>query len=1225
MVRMLTFSRLLILFVLVALVGLPASAAPTAPAAVSPDLGTAVNYSLIAGSTATNTGASSMPFNVGVASIFVPAGWGDAIIGPPGTLQANTPSAYTAFDDAALAYTALGDPLGADCNTTYGAIDLIGMTFLPGVYCFTSTAAVSGLFTLDAQNDPGAVWIFRMATTLTIAAGGNVQIINGGCADNVWWKAGTTVGFGALGHLKGNILAGTTFTMGDGASLDGRGFAKTTVTLTRNPITAPGCAPTAPTAAVTVEDISVAEGGDLLFTVTLDNAVQGAFTVDVTLFDVTATGGAAPLVSPEDYGNVVAQLSFAGTVSETQQFTVATLDDSVLEATETFTVSLSASSALVTDSDTAVGTITDNDTAAVTVEDVSAVEGGGLLFTVTLDNAVQGAFTVDVTLGDVTATGGAAPLVSPEDYDNVVAQLSFAGTASETQQFTVATLDDSVLEATETFGVSLSASNALVTDSDTAVGTITDNDTAGKSSIGDCVWNDANVDGFQTSGEFGINGVTVWLYKDGANSNPKDGLLQAGEKISDTVTAAGGANATGTVCATAGYYDFSVDGNETYWTEVILSNFNTGGPLDDYVFTSDNTVGSNPYKKIMPLTQLDFNDADFGYVKVDLRISITPQTDTNPVNQAHTFTVTVEQKIGSGVWMPVVGVSPAVTISPAPSSKTDNCVAPGVTDGSGECTVVINSTSATVYTANASVTASINVDIPNGIGGTIPTPVVRTRATGDAKNTAAGGTGAATKIYQAGSIGDFVWRDIDKDGSQDSGEPGVNDVTVRLFPNANCTTGTSIATTITANGGSPATDGFYEFSGLGAGTYCVEILSTEFTAGNTLENWIASPKDAAGVLDTLDSDGDPTTHRITSITIDPVASGLSKDNPTNDFGFYKNSGHTVSKAQVTDPTGTGVRVNEPISFTVTVVNTGTTWLSEVPISDTFSTSYIQFLSASILGVNTPPDATVTNAPLQTKQWNDITGVGSLAPGASIVLNVVFVGVADTTLLPAQAPCTLAQNTCNRVSTSKANGNGPTVDPLGRSRVDQKADAYLEFVTTLAAKGGFPEENKPIWALCDTNSTHSGAKSISNPILLRSRDCLVDIDGPSGPLALLETIPPENSDALVKIVNPTGVTLAGYGAAVTPSGVTLHWTTVNESEISGFDVYRIDSSRASILVGHVDAAKPGQADGASYSLTDSNAVYGVSYTYVLEAQMFSGGKGSQTIANLGYVWLPMAVR
>jgi len=256
-----------------------------------------------------------------------------------------------------------------------------------------------------------------------------------------------------------------------------------------------------------------------------------------------------------------------------------------------------------------------------------------------------------------------------------------------------------------------------------------------------------------------------------------------------------------------------------------------------------------------------------------------------------------------------------------------------------------------------------------------------------------------------------------------------------------------------------------------------------------------------------------------------------------------------------------VRINEPISFTITVVNTGTTWLAEVPISDTFNTSYIQFLNASISGVNTPPDSTATNAPYETKFWNDITGAGSLAPGASIVLNVVFVGVGDTTLLSAQAPCTLAQNTCNEASTSKANGNGPTVDP----------------------------------------------------------------DGPSGPLPPLETIPPKKSDAPVKVVNPTAVALADYGADVSATGVTLRWTTVNESEIRGFDVYRIDSSRASVLVGHLDAQKPGQADGAAYSLTDSSAVWGVSYTYVLEAQMFSGGKESQVIAKSSYLWLANVTR
>ena len=222
---------------------------------------------------------------------------------------------------------------------------------------------------------------------------------------------------------------------------------------------------------MTVENVSAAEGGGLLFTVTLNNAVQGGTTVNVTLADVTATGGATPLVTPEDSDNVVAALAFTGTAGETRSFTVATLDDAVLEGTETFTVALNAVNPLVTDTDTAVGTITDGaDSAAVTVENVFAAEGGGLLFTVTLNNAVQGGTTVNVTLSDVTATGGATPLVTPEDYNNVVAALVFTGTAGETRSFTVATLDDAVLEGTEMFTVALNAVNPLVTDTDTAVG-----------------------------------------------------------------------------------------------------------------------------------------------------------------------------------------------------------------------------------------------------------------------------------------------------------------------------------------------------------------------------------------------------------------------------------------------------------------------------------------------------------------------------------------------------------------------------------------------------------------------------------------------------------------------------------------------------------------------------------------------------------------------------------
>ena len=234
---------------------------------------------------------------------------------------------------------------------------------------------------------------------------------------------------------------------------------------------------------ITVEDVSTSEGSGLTFTVTLDIAVPSAFTVNVSLTDVTATGGATPLVNPEDYDNVVAALNFAGIAGETQQFTVETLDDAVLEGAETFTVSLNAISPWVTDTDTGTGTITDNDSAQVTVNNVTGTEGTGLLFTVTLDNAVSGAFNVNVSLTGGTATGGAAPLVAPEDYDNVVTALNFAGSAGETRQFTVATLDDATVESTETFTVSLNATNPLVTDTDTGTGTITDNDVASCSSI----------------------------------------------------------------------------------------------------------------------------------------------------------------------------------------------------------------------------------------------------------------------------------------------------------------------------------------------------------------------------------------------------------------------------------------------------------------------------------------------------------------------------------------------------------------------------------------------------------------------------------------------------------------------------------------------------------------------------------------------------------------------
>ncbi|WP_372640964.1 Calx-beta domain-containing protein, partial [Ancylomarina sp.] len=157
-------------------------------------------------------------------------------------------------------------------------------------------------------------------------------------------------------------------------------------------------------AAVSIADISGAEnGGAITVTATLDNAVQGGFTVDVTSADGTAT------TADSDYMAISGHtLTFAGTAGETQTFTLTPTGDTKLEANETVTITqgnLLATTLAVDITDGATVTIDNDDAAAVSIADISGAENGGAItVTATLDNAVQGGFTVDVTSADGTAT-----------------------------------------------------------------------------------------------------------------------------------------------------------------------------------------------------------------------------------------------------------------------------------------------------------------------------------------------------------------------------------------------------------------------------------------------------------------------------------------------------------------------------------------------------------------------------------------------------------------------------------------------------------------------------------------------------------------------------------------------------------------------------------------------------------------------------------------------------
>ena len=219
-------------------------------------------------------------------------------------------------------------------------------------------------------------------------------------------------------------------------------------------------------AAVTVNDASANEGGDMTFTVTLSEAVQGGLKVTPSYTNGTAAG--------TDYTANVDTLTFTGTKDEQKTFKVATTEDEVLEANETFTVGLTVSDAPsgITATDTGTGTINNDDSAEVTINDASASEGDSLSYTVTLSEAVQGGLTVTPSYTNGTAAS--------TDYKANTTALTFAGTKGETESFKVATKEDAVLEANETLTVGLTVSDAPsgVTSTDTGSGTINNDDSA---------------------------------------------------------------------------------------------------------------------------------------------------------------------------------------------------------------------------------------------------------------------------------------------------------------------------------------------------------------------------------------------------------------------------------------------------------------------------------------------------------------------------------------------------------------------------------------------------------------------------------------------------------------------------------------------------------------------------------------------------------------------------
>jgi type VI secretion system secreted protein VgrG len=193
------------------------------------------SFAVLGGSTVTNTSTPTVVTgNLGVSP-------GSAVTGfPPGivvggTIHAADLVAAQAQSELTTLYNSLAS---AACNTDLTGQDLGGLTLTPGVYCFSTSAQLTGTLTLDAQGNPNATFIFKIGSSLTTASTASVLLINSASSCGVFWQVGSSATLGTGTTLAGSVVALTSITLNTGASVSGRTLARNgAVTLDNSQVT----------------------------------------------------------------------------------------------------------------------------------------------------------------------------------------------------------------------------------------------------------------------------------------------------------------------------------------------------------------------------------------------------------------------------------------------------------------------------------------------------------------------------------------------------------------------------------------------------------------------------------------------------------------------------------------------------------------------------------------------------------------------------------------------------------------------------------------------------------------------------------------------------------------------------------------------------------------------------------------------------------------------------
>lgn len=629
---------------------------------------------------------------------------------------------------------------------------------------------------------------------------------------------------------------------------------------------------------------------------------------------------------------------------------------------------------------------------------------------------------------------------------------------------------------------------------------------AGTAEIGDRVWEDLDGDGIQDAGEPGLNAIQLTLVGPGG-----DGTLGTAD---DTVEATTSTNS-------AGQYTFTGVRGGSWIIRVDPASL----PSPSFTPSYDVDGGLDNESIVTVSAGASFLLADFGYAQgVSLSGMVWHDLNADGLRQTG-------ESGEAGVLVSLFTGSSTTPVQTA------------VTDAAGAYTL------ATVLPASYRLGVGPGpyaLRSPQDIGSDDAIDSDVSASTGEVAFTAASGATLTfdAGLYDAASVGDYVWEDANGNGIQDGGELGLAAVNVDLLDSAL----SAVSSAVTSAAGA------FSFTGLTPGTYTLRFTPPSGAYQVTPAH--------AGTNAALDSDADPSGNTaaftlVSGSNISDLDAGYVQQATLGDLVWEDTNGNGLQDSGEPGLAGVDVRLLDGSGATLTTTTTGSlgAW-SHGPVNP--GTYQLEFVLPAGYSF------TLQNQGTNDLIDSDVDGIGRTGPfsltsgatanrwdaGAFPTAFVSFVDPGSTTADEATGPFGVQVKLEIPGGGTLASGVTVTASDVGTGTATSGAD-YTAFsaATVSFASGSADGATSTMWVTILDDAVSEGTETIdaemvaiTGPSLIGSPNAhrieITDDDGPQilvTPLAGHVLPEPGGSSTFTVVLN--GLPSADVTVALTSSDLT----------------------------------------------------------------------------------------